>query len=896
MSSDIIRSTVIKSIVFLSITFLLAVGLGITLSGINELSKIESMLENQRPALPSVLKDRNGLVITEFFSDEKRDIVSLDKVPDHFLRGLIAYEDASFYSHRGFNIFAIIRAAVNNMLGKPVSGASTLTQQLARSIFLTNEKSIARKLKELFIALQLEKKYTKNEILSLYINHIPFGYGTNGVQAASSFYHNKKVDELTPGESASLITVISNPTFYSPIRFPRNHKTKQTHVLKRMAQAGIIDQKEADSELVEFWLVWNSVPHSDQGAFYNRSDLAPYFSDWVANEIGKELPNIDLYRDGLVIHSTLDLKMNLLAEQLLIAAIERQQAIFEAEQVKNYNILQNQYIDTVSLLGVLFSLENIQQSTGRIRDKGLTIYQKDINAPLNVISQILDLGMIRTVSDVMFAKTDSATNLLPLVQGAFIAMDNETGQVVTMIGGRKFTPSNRFNYAMQSRRQPGSSFKPLIYSYALDSGLFTPATVIEDGPTIFDLGSDDPDVWYRPYNYYGMYYGNVSMRRALTLSLNIPAIKIFDAVGKNDKYKSALDRSALLLGINSQSQIDSRLPREISTVLGTPSVAPIEMVRAFHSFANAGQRRIPSFILNIEDRDGKVIYEPWKDLQKFYRENKKKLQIITEENAFVMSSMLRDTVYGKDGFLTGQRMAMINEGRKFPNTDLAAKTGTTQNWGDAWLLGFSPDVTAGVWMGFDKYGLSLGFDQHGTAVHGRTWLEWMRQYHLGKPEKKFTKPDTAYTAKVCRHSGLLPSPSCSEDDLYVEYFIKGAYPKSECNVCGSRSFIDNKALDILQNKYDMGFDKDKKKEFLGDFKIDVDHSLLDDLVDDVKIIDSNQLNKSEKIEPKKEPVYEAMNNSTILDSTILDSTMIDSESNNSNNNNIESSDNTTNKE
>ncbi|HPO50429.1 MAG TPA: transglycosylase domain-containing protein, partial [Spirochaetota bacterium] len=531
---------------------------GLTLSSLNNTKKIEELLETKRPSLPSVLLDRNKEVITKFFSDEKRDMVTLDNIPDFLVKALILWEDESFYRHHGFNPLAIMRAGINNALGKPVSGASTLTQQLSTTLFLKKERSVIRKIKELFIAIQMEKKYTKNELLTLYLNHIPFGYGTNGVQSASKFYFDKDINELTYAEAASLVTVISNPTFYSMIKFPKNHKQKQKEVLKKMVKAKVITNEEFELTFNDFWLKYQTSTNSARGAFYNREDMAPYFSDWVLQELEKELPDYNIFKDGLTIYSTLDLKANLLAEKLMKEILDRQQKIFEEEQIKNYNIIQNNYIDTVSLIAEIFSLTNIRVDRSKNTKQGLTLYSKNINPGINLLSQIMGLNMTETLTELMFNKEEVTKSLMAQVQGAFIGIENETGQIITMIGGKKFDPNNRFNYAMQSRRQPGSSFKPLVYSAALDGGMFNAATILVDKPFAFTFDSEDPDDWYRPENYGGHYYGKVSLRKALRRSLNIPACQIFYTIGKNNNYKVPIDRAAALLGINSQKEIDQR--------------------------------------------------------------------------------------------------------------------------------------------------------------------------------------------------------------------------------------------------------------------------------------------------------------------------------------------------
>ncbi|MBR6200816.1 MAG: hypothetical protein IKQ61_11220, partial [Spirochaetales bacterium] len=372
-----------------------------------------------------------------------------------------------------------------------------------------------------------------------------------------------------------------------------------------------------------------------------------------------------------------------------------------------------------------------------------------------------------------------------------------------MIGGKKFDPNNRFNYAMQARRQPGSSFKPFVYSAALDSGLYTPATVFIDKPYVFTFDSDDPDDWYKPNNYGGAYYGKVSFRRALRKSLNIPACEIFYTIGRNNDYKVPIDRAAIMLGLISQKDINERFKREVSTVLGTGSVSPVEMARGFSVFANMGQKRVPNAVISVEDRDGRTIYEPWKELQKYYRENAKKLQVISEQNAYVMTDIMKDTVAHPDGMLYYRKRRMIAAGKNFPDVEIAAKTGTTQNFCDGWTVGYSPEITVAMWCGFKEYGLSLGNNQPGVTIHGNSFLDFMRVYHYNKGPMKFTEPDGIVHAKICPESGLLPSESCNEDNLIEEIFIKGTEPTRECTVCMLKGEQRHSTLDKFIDKYEM---------------------------------------------------------------------------------------------
>lgn len=784
---SVLTRSIIKSVLIIIFSILVVFFLGFMLTSINNSETIENLLENNKPSLPSVLLDRNGKVITQFYSDEKRSMVSLDAVPDHLVKALILWEDESFYHHHGFNPLAIMRAAFNNFMGRPVSGASTLTQQLSRTLFLNNEFSIKRKIRELLIAFQLEKKFTKNEILTLYLNNVPFGYGINGVQAASRFFFDKDVSEINYSEASSLVTVISNPTFYSFIRFPQNHRTKQRQVLNKMARSGVISQNEADTSFNEFWVNYQTSRTSVQGAFFSREDKAPFFSNWVLQIVEKELPSVNIFRDGLTIRTTLDLDSNQYVEEQMREALDRQQRIFEAEQNRNFNIVQNFYIDAISLMSQTFSLTNINIGQEAILNRGRTYYQNDINPALNLAAKVFGVTLVDAATENAFSLTEGIQNRHEDVQGAFLAVDNETGQILTMIGGKHFDSNNRFNYAMQGRRQTGSAYKPFVYSAALDTGMFNPATIIIDEPTNFTMGSEDPSEWYRPYNYGAVYYGRVSVRRALRRSLNIPAVKIFYEIGKNNNYKVPNDRAALLLGINAQREIDSRLPKEISTVLGTASASLAEMTSAYSVFANGGQRRIPSSVLQVEDRDGKVIWNPGQEMERFHRDNRRRLQIISPQNAYVMTDILKGTVHLPDGFLFGTRRRIIAEGKPFPDIELAAKSGTTQNWSDGWILGYSPEITAGAWMGFRQYGLSLGFNQDGSIILGNIWVDYMRYAHLGKDKVVFKEPPGIVRVKVCRESGLLPSADCEESSLYFDTFLQGHTPQGTCNICNKKT-------------------------------------------------------------------------------------------------------------
>ncbi len=827
--NNFLKSSITKGIILISATFILAMILGLVLSNLNNMNEIENLLETKRPSLPSILYDRNGEIITKYYSDEKKDLITLDKVPEYFIQGLILWEDEGFYHHKGFNLFAILRAAINNILQKPVSGASTLTQQLARTLFLTSKFSWSRKFRELWISIQLEKKYTKNEILTLYLNHVPLGFGINGIGAASKFYFDKDVDELDYAEAASIISIISNPSLYSFIKLPENHKRKQKQVLSKMIKNGIITEVESETSFNSFWLKFQSTAHTARGAFYSREDQAPFFSDWVMNIINKELPNINIFKDGISIYSTLDVKWNQTAAKMMEEVFAKQQKIFEDYQLIVYNTTQNLFYNSIALLSDVFSLQNVNVNRNTALKRSITDYNKDINPPLNLIAQTLGLNVLETITDIMFDKEGQEKDLISNVEGAFIAIDNDTGQIIVMVGGNKFDPNNRFNYAMQSLKQPGSAFKPLVYSAILDSKMFNAGSIIIDEPYVFTFDTEDPLDWYVPYNYGGRFYGRVSLRQALRKSLNIPACKMFYAIGKNNNYKVPIDRAAILLGLKSQAEINERFKPEISTVLGTGSVSPVEMASAFAVFANQGRKVIPNSILYVEDRDGNIIYEPWKEMEKYYLENKSKLQIISPQNAFIITNILKDVMNHPDGILTYIKQRLINEGKVFPtNVDFAIKSGTTQNWSDALAVGYSKKISVAAWVGFDKYGLSLGYEQSCATVIAPTWIEFMREYHENMSDLKFEQPAGVFAVDICRKSGLRPSKYCRSEDIYYEYFLPDTIPAEQCNYCKLNNLSVENINNSILEKYERSSLNNNQtlKSLIGDTDITVDKTIL----------------------------------------------------------------------
>ena len=381
------------------------------------------------------------------------------------------------------------------------------------------------------------------------------------------------------------------------------------------------------------------------------------------------------------------------------------------------------------------------------------------------------------------------------VEGTLICLENNTGYITALVGGSKFDESNQMIRATQGRVQPGSSFKPLLYSAAFDTKLITPATVLEDTPQVFQNQSGVP---YIPNNYAGHWQGTVLAWRALARSLNIPAIKVLDTIG----FDAAITRSAALLGITDPDEIDRTFPRLYPLALGVISVAPVQMSKAFAVFANQGRRVDPIAIRTVENRNGTIVMDPERDLRIEQRRRGTAMQVISPQNAYLMTSILQKTVTaGTLAYASGSgskfRFKDKKTGKYF-SIPVAGKTGTTQNWSDAWAIGFSPYYTAAVWFGYDKGGQSLGLDNTGATLAGPPWANFMQAIHEDMPYKDFIRPETGLTSvSVCSKSGMLPTPYCDEGTISL-YFLSGTQPTKDCTYHEANNVLLEIAKDRLR--------------------------------------------------------------------------------------------------
>ena len=751
---------------------------------------------NFDPALPSKVLDIHGNVITEFFSTEKRDLVSYNDIPRFLTDALVTREDQDFFYHNGFSLKGILRAMVMDLITHHLQGGSTLTQQLAGKLYSDRTKlTLTRKLQELWWALQLETKFSKEEILEQYMNNMPFGHATYGVEAASKYFFNKPVKELTPAEAALLVIQLVRPGLYSPIRNPNGAAKVQKDILDQMVQLGYITAKQAKDSFDQYWANYDYSRGNMSTAYFDQVDRAPYFTEYVRNWLDDNLvgPH-DIYRDGLVIHTTLDLNDQKVADEVMTRGIEITNEKFQASNGRRLNIVDSEIAPILDMLSYTFNISDLKaKGTQRLRD-ARSYMEQDLLPTIDIAAKMFGADSLDTVATKAY-KPVVAIMGRDQVEGALITLDNATGYIKAMVGGSHFDRLNQFNRAVQARIQPGSSFKPLYYSAAIDSRKYTPATMIMDQPTVF---RNEDGTYYTPSNFLGEWKGPVLLRQALAHSMNVPSIQILAGIG----FDAAIDRAAKLLGITDPAQIAATFPRRYPLALGIISVSPIQMARAYAIFANQGREVDPIAVLYIQDRKGNIIANPAAEMLNEQRLKGSAAQIISPQTAYIMTNLLETTV--QTGTLAYARWYVNG----LP-MEMAGKTGTTQNWADAWAIGYSPYMTTAVWLGFDHPGNSLGLENTGATAAGIYWAEYMKKVNEKLPPIKFPIPATGIQfADVDAETGLLPSGEPGEH-VIREVFLTGTVPTKVSNLAEFRKMRDavlsanmNKVLHNVTSKID----------------------------------------------------------------------------------------------
>ncbi|MGL4986787.1 MAG: penicillin-binding protein 1A [Treponemataceae bacterium] len=751
--------------------------LGFLLAQTVNVKNIEQFSEIQT-SLPSRLLDINGEIITEFASDEKREIITLEELPRHMIDALITREDRFFYKHHGFSLKAIMRAIYGQITGRSLGGGSTLTQQIAGTLYVNrSDMTILRKIKELWWAIQMERRYSKNEILELYLNKIFFGGGTYGVSAASKYYFGHHASELTPAESAILVIQLSNPAFYNPFNYPNRARDRQNDVLNQMVRLNFLSKEEATRSFDDFWANFDYT-RINTSAYFMREDKAPWFSEYVLRQLSSLVyGTLDIYTGGFIVNTTLNLKHQGVADSVMAKQIEYANRTYQKSSGSRRSSATNIYIPISELLSLAFDLPQIKVSRERAEIKALSAYNRTINPILDIVSLITGNESLKTeivgVANEKIRRDASKTT----IEGTMLSLETDTGYITSIVGGSKFDADNQFIRATQARIQPGSTFKPLYYSAGIDTRIFTAATQIDDAPTIFYNESGVP---YIPQNFKGEWFGTVQFWYALAKSMNVPSLKVLDGVG----FDIAINRSVELLGIP-QNEVTARgFERVYPLGLGTSNVRPIELARAFAIFGNQGREIEPIAVRSVQDRFGNTILDPERDLRIEQRRKGNSIQVISEQTAYIMTDILKNSV--TIGTLAGP----TKWGQAFKYTDAqgnsytipaAGKTGTTQNWTNAWAVGYTPNLTTVVWFGFDQPGQSLGVELTGSTLAGVAWADFMTVANEDYPVRDFIRPQSGLIyASVCSVSGLMLTPACGKN-VTRQFFLDGTQPTRTCD-------------------------------------------------------------------------------------------------------------------
>lgn len=668
-------------------------GLG-TWSGICHDCPSIAQMHVWEPKQSTKLYSHDGRLIAEL-AEERRTPILVSELPAHVPQAFLAVEDRRFYDHHGLDYRGIARAARDMLARRRIAGGgSTLTQQLARNMFaeLGFERSWSRKLKEARVALELERVYSKDQILEAYINQINFGHGWYGIETAAQRYFGKAAAEINPAEAAMLAGLPRRPQYYSPLANPDQAESRRNLVLSLMVREGFLTREEARH--------WQAKPLPERRHEEGEGEIGPYFVEWVRDQLYGRY-GTDLYQRGFQVYTSLDVDMQRRAEEVMVAA-----------------------------------WDHIEAQPGYRHPKP---------------------------GDPLPAGRVLRGNETPYLQGMFVAMDLETGDIRAMVGGRDFNES-KFNRAVQARRQTGSVFKPVVFAAAIAGGI-PPSHVIFDSPVVYE--EPDGDEW-SPRNFGGAFQGPTTLRHALNRSINVVAVKL----GNEEVGLETVIQMARRLGIS------SRIPRVPSVPIGSAESTPLEMIEAYSAFATEGERVRPRPILRIEDAEGRLLWES----------RTERSQVIDTLTAAVVRDMLRSVVDNGTGFSIRNP-----EVGALPYTIPAAgKTGTTNDFTDIWFVGFTPDIMAGVWFGMDFPATVLP-DAQASRFAAPVWADFMRTVYVEEPVLRemptpWDVPSELITRLVDRETGKLATELCPDSLVYAELFIPGTEPTEPCDLHRSRLF------------------------------------------------------------------------------------------------------------
>lgn len=662
--------------------------------------------------IPTRIYDRNNEIIGEFF-EQKREIVPYDYIPEWLVKAVIASEDRDFYNHRGINYRGIVRAILVNMVHfRVVQGGSTITQQLAKVLFTDMERNLKRKIYEAFCAREIEKRYDKQDILSMYLNLIYFGNGAYGVESAAKMFFGTSVRELSAVECAMIVATISNPKVYSPLSDIDTSLRKTKRILESMSDAGYLKNRNAGKMYGQFLRRWEVV-YDEKGVAASsligsfvfssyRVNRASFFNESIRRVLVEKFGEEAVKKGGLKVFTTIDAEKQDIATAALKAAILRQ---------REYHL----------------------KLAGRMKDK---------------------------------LKADAEMKKAQNIEGALVSMDPATGELLAYVGGYEFSAKNQEDHVAQIRRQPGSSFKPLLYAAAVESRDITPSTVFVDERTKFPGG-------YEPRNYDGKYLGEVIVREALKKSINVVAVKILEKTGY-DGILTILKKSLYL----SDADLKERFGRTLSLALGTYEVSPLESCVLHSVIVNGGEYVLPYGIRQVRDYNDNIVWNNEEEVRKLADERRKEVGRIIDPAACAITVAMLKSVFEEGGTAAG----VFRGGRvDFP---VAGKTGTSANYNDAWFAGYALDNVTAVWVGNKEGAISLGWGRAGGAVAAPAWAEYISSIYRGNPPGDFKKPDQGLSMEtICLDSGEVAGrngecPRVARDVLYYS----GSEPGRFCHI------------------------------------------------------------------------------------------------------------------
>lgn len=745
-----------KLIIILAIFSVIAgISTGIYLAVLQDIPSIED-IKNYKPETGTKIYSDDDVLIGELKA-EKGIFVPLKQIPEHMKNALVAVEDSRFWDHKGIDYLAILRAIIKDIIHLGFKeGGSTITQQLTKVMFLTPEKTLKRKLKEAILAVRLEKNLTKNEILELYLNKVYFGHGAYGVEMASKIYFGKSVRNISLSEAALLAGLVKAPATYSPFNDITKAKERQQIVLTRMEEEGYI--KKQEKELAQ-------QQHLNLSMERKGIEANNYFIEYIRKYLEETYGINTVYKGNLRVYTTLDRRAQALAARAVQEGlreldkrrgwrgpIEHKEDIDIEKEMR----LQEQPTVSVSNTGEIASglVLSVSDNEAIIKTRGIigrlllqdAMWASRIIEPKGTVKTIKNftLKLILNPGDVVKVsiKNIKGNNIFlnleqdPQVEGALVAIEQETGFIRALIGGYDFIKSD-YNRAVLAKRQPGSAFKPIIYAAAMDNG-FTPATIINDEPTTYPGG---PKGEWKPENADHKYYGPTMLREGLAYSRNIVTIKLVEQMG----VEKVID-FARTIGI------ESDMPHDLTIALGSLSITPLDLALCYCVFANGGEKIKPIAIKYITDSQGRILESNEPESE----------EVISQQTAFLITSMMEDVVkYG-----TGWRAKSLG-------VPVAGKTGTTNEYRDAWFVGYTSNITTAVWVGFDDM-KSLGHQETGARAASPIWVNFMKGYISSQESTEFNIPEGIVSVLIDPSSGKLAR---DETTGIKEYFKEGTEPR-----------------------------------------------------------------------------------------------------------------------